>query len=90
MMFLVEYFLGMFLAYFILSPRLRGFIGRSIVRLTTGKRHPPTVKQVRSEVVTKVRPKPIELGNKGGIEVEEDDIQEWLGKNPDLKEADGG
>lgn len=80
-MWLLEFLFGMFLAYLLMSPRLRHFLFH--------RNHTPNI-QTRIEAEEKrerkVAPPNILLRNGHEVEVDDDsEIQKWLNKNPELE-----
>jgi len=97
MLWLVQFFIGVYLAYYCISPRLRGFTNRLAIRLfriakpSVGVSYPKVKfryvledKGETEELGEPLETEPVILGNKQGILVSEDKINEWLSKNPDL------
>ncbi len=99
MLWLLQFLFGAFLAYYSISPRLRGFINHLIMRLFrrvkpfVGASYPKVkfryVLEDNKEAEEIGEPleletEPIKLGAKHGIFVGEEKIQEWLRANPDL------
>lgn len=99
MLWLIQLFTGGFLAYYCISPRLRGFTNRLVMRLfrivkpSIGVSYPKVkfryVLEDNKEAEEIGEPleletEPISLGAKRGIFVGEEKIQEWINLNPDL------
>ncbi len=85
-MWLAEFLLGMFLAYLLLSPRLRAFLFH--------RNHTPNL-QTRIEDEEK-REQKIELprvfiprDTHGSVQVDEDEVARWLKANPELRHKNG-
>ena len=103
---LIQYGAGIILGYYVISPRLRGFINRIITGLfrfffpfKERVIPKPSSRYIRVDRKRYIKPKtfpktvvpsvkidtkPIELGQ-GGILVGEDEINNWLNNNPDLR-----
>ncbi len=104
-MFLVQFFFGFFLGYYCMSPRLRGFINRCIVGLFRlfihEKRKVRSTLEwvdVTYEMLSKtpeikeaepLRVEPFRVGDKHGVVVGKEKLEEWLNGNPDLKVRNG-
>lgn len=99
MLWLAQFFIGVYLAYYCISPRLRGFTNRLIVRLFRIVKPSAVVSypKVKFRYVLEdnkeaeeigepleLETEPIKLGAKHGIFVEEEKIQAWISTNPDL------
>lgn len=73
-----RFLLGAFLAYLIMSPRLRRFTIGLIVWVFGSPNKRPKSTELDS---------PPESDNHTLVQVEPDELNEWLDKNPDLKEV---
>ncbi len=103
MLWLVQLFIGMFFGFYAISPRLRGFINGSIVKLVRRGHHTEVARpkiiaryvledeEVRehSGLTDGLATEPVTLGSRKGIEVGEDMLEKWMAENPDLVKSNG-
>ena len=86
---LIKFLSGMFLAYYIMSSRLRHFVNGFVIWFIRPPQPPKRkIKRlIRTEpILSKVNE--LELGShKNGVVLEDDKLEEWFNNNPDLKEA---
>ncbi len=79
-MWLLEFLIGMFLAYLLLSKRLRNFIFR--------RNHTTDIQsRVDDEEHRELKSLPKLSRKKNVVEVEDGEVDRWMSENPDLKNA---
>ena len=98
-MWLAQYLFGMLIAYYLLSPRLRKFINKLILRLS-GKMPPNNIQSISTDPedtdpmltikpikqTPKIETQIVNIGGKTYIAVDDDTLEKWL-ENPDLRKA---
>ena len=90
----IKFLFGMFIGYYIMSPRLRRFVNRFVVWVFhTGspfKQHSHSVVRPTSIAPEKPtilsRAKPVDrYASSTNIEIEDSKLEEWLSNNPELR-----
>jgi len=87
-MWIVQFLLGMFLAYLLFSSKFRGFLFGFLLWLLRPPDPPKRIiiRRVRkNNILTRV--KDLEIGNNNGIPVDETELDKWLSKNGDLRKV---
>jgi hypothetical protein len=96
---IIEFILGLYLGYYILSPKLRRFTNRIIVyifraivytfKFWWSKPYLIKIEPAHQEVKLRTTAYKRDFTDKHEVVVEEGEVRDWLHKNPDLRKVNG-